>query len=81
MGSLIAEYLEWADYVFISAMNIQSWRGCPFDCEFCNIASLFWPRPPPALNSNDTDIQIEVPAICVQEPRCLRRVGSPPSRM
>ena len=34
-----------------------------------------------SLNSNDTDIQIQNPVICVQVPRCFRRSGSPPSRI
>jgi radical SAM superfamily enzyme YgiQ (UPF0313 family) len=32
------ELLRTGDY---GAMNIQYSRGCPFDCEFCNITSLF----------------------------------------
>jgi radical SAM superfamily enzyme YgiQ (UPF0313 family) len=36
------DLLEMNDY---AAMNIQYWRGCPFDCEFCDITALFGRRP------------------------------------
>ena len=32
---------ELLDFKHYAAMNLQLTRGCPFDCEFCNITSLF----------------------------------------
>jgi len=34
-----------ADLKRYGSMNIQYSRGCPFDCEFCNITALFGRRP------------------------------------
>jgi radical SAM superfamily enzyme YgiQ (UPF0313 family) len=36
---------EIADLHRYASMSIQYSRGCPFDCEFCNITSLFGHRP------------------------------------
>ncbi|MBW2109475.1 MAG: B12-binding domain-containing radical SAM protein, partial [Deltaproteobacteria bacterium] len=36
---------ELADLKRYAAMSIQFSRGCPFDCEFCNVTSLFGHRP------------------------------------
>ena len=36
---------ELADRKHYATMSIQYSRGCPFDCEFCNITSLFGHRP------------------------------------
>lgn len=36
------ELINTKDYV---SMNIQLSRGCPYDCEFCNITSLFGRKP------------------------------------
>lgn len=34
-----------ADFKSYGAMNIQYSRGCPYDCEFCNVTTLFGRRP------------------------------------
>ena len=34
-----------ADVKSYGSMNVQYSRGCPFDCEFCNITALFGRRP------------------------------------
>jgi radical SAM superfamily enzyme YgiQ (UPF0313 family) len=36
---------ELADMKHYATMSIQYSRGCPFDCEFCNITTLFGHRP------------------------------------
>ncbi len=36
---------ELADLKRYASMSIQFSRGCPFDCEFCNITSMFGHRP------------------------------------
>jgi radical SAM superfamily enzyme YgiQ (UPF0313 family) len=36
---------ELADLTQYAAMSIQFSRGCPFDCEFCNVTALFGHRP------------------------------------
>jgi radical SAM superfamily enzyme YgiQ (UPF0313 family) len=36
---------ELIDVRLYAAMNIQYCRGCPFDCEFCDITALFGRRP------------------------------------
>jgi radical SAM superfamily enzyme YgiQ (UPF0313 family) len=36
---------ELADLKRYASMSVQFSRGCPFDCEFCNITSLFGHRP------------------------------------
>jgi radical SAM superfamily enzyme YgiQ (UPF0313 family) len=36
---------ELADLRRYASMSVQYSRGCPFDCEFCNITSLFGHRP------------------------------------
>ena len=36
---------ELADLQRYSTMSLQFSRGCPFDCEFCNITSMFGHRP------------------------------------
>ncbi len=36
---------ELADLKHYATMSIQYSRGCPFDCEFCNITSLFGHKP------------------------------------
>lgn len=36
---------ELADLKKYAAMNIQYSRGCPFDCEFCDITALFGRKP------------------------------------
>ncbi len=36
---------ELADMKRYAAMNIQFSRGCPFDCDFCNVTVLFGHRP------------------------------------
>ncbi|NQU12290.1 DUF4070 domain-containing protein [bacterium] len=36
---------ELADLRQYASMSIQFSRGCPFDCEFCNVTSLFGHRP------------------------------------
>lgn len=36
---------ELADLKRYASMNIQFSRGCPFDCEFCNVTVLFGHRP------------------------------------
>jgi hypothetical protein len=36
---------ELADRQRYASMSIQFSRGCPFDCEFCNITSMFGHRP------------------------------------
>ena len=36
---------ELADFKSYASMNIQYSRGCPFNCEFCNVTTLFGHRP------------------------------------
>ena len=36
---------ELADLKRYASMSIQYSRGCPFDCEFCNITAMFGHRP------------------------------------
>ncbi len=36
---------ELADMKRYASMNIQFSRGCPFDCDFCNVTALFGHRP------------------------------------
>lgn len=36
---------ELADLKQYAAMSVQFSRGCPFDCEFCNVTALFGHRP------------------------------------
>jgi radical SAM superfamily enzyme YgiQ (UPF0313 family) len=36
---------ELIDFRMYAAMNLQYSRGCPFDCEFCDITALFGRRP------------------------------------
>jgi radical SAM superfamily enzyme YgiQ (UPF0313 family) len=36
---------ELADFSNYASMNIQYSRGCPFNCEFCNITTLFGRKP------------------------------------
>ena len=36
---------ELADLKHYASMSVQYSRGCPFDCEFCNITSMFGHRP------------------------------------
>ncbi len=36
---------ELVDHKRYATMSVQYSRGCPFDCEFCNITSLFGHRP------------------------------------
>lgn len=36
---------ELADMKRYASMNIQFSRGCPFDCDFCNVTTLFGHRP------------------------------------
>ena len=36
---------ELADLQHYASMSVQYSRGCPFDCEFCNVTSMFGHRP------------------------------------
>jgi len=36
---------ELADFSSYASMNIQYSRGCPFNCEFCNVTTLFGHKP------------------------------------
>jgi len=44
MRNTPAPMWELADFTQYAAMNIQFSRGCPFDCEFCNVTALFGHR-------------------------------------
>jgi radical SAM superfamily enzyme YgiQ (UPF0313 family) len=45
LGQTPAPLWELADLDNYSSMSLQFSRGCPFDCEFCNITSMFGHRP------------------------------------
>jgi radical SAM superfamily enzyme YgiQ (UPF0313 family) len=55
---------ELADLSRYASMSLQYSRGCPFDCEFCNITSLFGHRP-----------RLKTPAQVIAELDCLRQLG------
>jgi radical SAM superfamily enzyme YgiQ (UPF0313 family) len=55
---------ELADLRRYSTMSLQFSRGCPFDCEFCNVTSMFGHRP-----RTKTTQQV------LAELDCLRRLG------
>ncbi len=45
LGQTPAPLWELADLKHYSSMSVQYSRGCPFDCEFCNITAMFGHRP------------------------------------
>ena len=55
---------ELADLKRYASMSIQFSRGCPFDCEFCNITALFGHRP-----------RMKTPAQIVNELESLNQAG------
>ena len=55
---------ELADLRRYASMSIQFSRGCPFDCEFCNITALFGHRP-----------RMKTPAQLVNELESLYQAG------
>jgi radical SAM superfamily enzyme YgiQ (UPF0313 family) len=55
---------ELADLRRYASMSIQFSRGCPFDCEFCNITALFGHRP-----------RMKTPAQLVNELESLYQTG------
>jgi radical SAM superfamily enzyme YgiQ (UPF0313 family) len=45
VGATPAPLWEIADLRHYASMSVQYSRGCPFDCEFCNVTALFGHRP------------------------------------